>query len=82
MDSVWPKRTYRDVGLIRTMEIVKKSSELAPPCGFKSFDLKIEFLLGRASYLSYTRPNIASKYSLTQFLHTKVQFMWPKFEKK
>ena len=55
---------YRGVGLIRTMEIVKKSSELArsselaQPYGFKSFDLKNEFLLRRANYLSHTRPNI------------------------
>ena len=73
---------YRGVGLIRTMEIVKKSSELARPCGFKSFYLKNEFLLRIASSLSYTRPNVAYKYSLTQFLYTKVQFMWPKLEKK
>ena len=44
-------KSIRGVGLIRTMEIVKKSSELARssklarPCGFKSFDLKNEFLL-------------------------------------
>ena len=61
---------YRGVGLIRTMEIVKKSSELAQPCGFKSFDLKNEFLIRRANYFSYIRPNITSTYSLTQFLHT------------
>ena len=62
------------------MEIVKKSSELArsselaQPCGFKSFDLKNEFLLRRAKNLSYIRPNIASTCSLTQFLHTKKVF--------
>ena len=67
---------YRGVGLIRTMEIVKmssklaRSSELAQPCGFKSFDLKNDFLLRGANYLSYIGPNVASTYSLTQFLHT------------
>ena len=51
--------------------------------GVKSFDLKKnEFLLKRANYLSCTRPNIASKYSITKFLHTRIQFMWSKFEKK
>ena len=35
--------TYRGVGLIRTMEIAKKSHELAPPCKSKFSTKKLIF---------------------------------------
>ena len=50
---------YRGVELIRTMEIVKKSSELAAPCRLKIFILIYSFHPSiKLSF--YKRPNIGS----------------------
>ena len=46
----------------------------------KHFSAK-KFVPERSNDLSYTRPNIASKHSLTPFLHTKIHFICSKVEK-
>ena len=46
--------------------------EFRPGMCVKSFD---EVLLKRANFLTLTRPNVASKYPLTKFLHSKTKFM-------